>query len=357
MPILNANVNQIGQSGVNPAVIQISTNDTLVEILQPGYLNVLPEKFNVSLTQGDIALVTTKPSQNSTITNSGAFSVTFSAGNWSLNSQTAPGQVILPTIANHIAVYTNTGGTLSQDVNPAINAGSIQAGLSGTAGALISYPATPSTGFLEIQAASNSGNTGTIITNAAIGQATTLTIPDPGASTANFLLNTGTNNILTMQQFVPLTDIFISDPSNWTLTRVAAGNYSYVHTTTVDSPIIGIEITPYLRLAANKGFSLQSIDFIYLVGGGAPVISHTVALYEVSYADNTPVSITSIPLTGVLPISTPRANPYVANIAVTTPGFLITARSKYNVELSLSLSGLGDYSFYGINLNFKQTIA
>jgi hypothetical protein len=62
-------------------------------------------------------------------------------------------------------------------------------GASGTAGVLRVYPTTASTGYLGLTAASSAGNTATIITNADMGQAVTATIPDPGATTANFVLS------------------------------------------------------------------------------------------------------------------------------------------------------------------------
>lgn len=52
---------------------------------------------------------------------------------------------------------------------------------------------TTNTGSLKFIAASNAGNTDTIITNASYGQASTLTIPDLGASSGKFILS---NSIL-----------------------------------------------------------------------------------------------------------------------------------------------------------------
>lgn len=62
------------------------------------------------------------------------------------------------------------------------------AGNSGNAGQFRSYPASASTGYLEILGASNSGNTAVIITNASHGQASTYTIPDSGQAASSFLL-------------------------------------------------------------------------------------------------------------------------------------------------------------------------
>lgn len=188
MPILNVNVNQIGQAGVFPALIFILTNDTLAEVTAAGYLNTVTQKFNTPLSDSDMALVTTATSENAPLQTSW-LSVSFSNGNWSLVDPVGPGNVTLPTIANHIATYINTTGGLSEDPATAISGGNIQAGLSGTAGYVASFPATAATGSLVLTAASSSGNTVTTITNASQAAARTYTIPDGGQAASNFILS------------------------------------------------------------------------------------------------------------------------------------------------------------------------
>jgi hypothetical protein len=96
-------------------------------------------------------------------------------------------------VINRFAVYTDTAGTIGYDAANAVNAGNIQAGISGTAGAFVSVPAAATTGSLAFFASSSSGNFNSTVTNASLGQATNYTIPDPGAGTAKFLLDTGNN--------------------------------------------------------------------------------------------------------------------------------------------------------------------
>lgn len=189
MPILNVNVNQVGQAGVFPAIVYILTNDTLAEVTTAGYLNGIVTHFNIQLSESDIALVTTKTTPNAHSTQVGWFSVVKSGENWSLTAPTAAGGVTLPTITNHIATYTNTLGTLSEDAATAINGGNIQAGLSGTAGYLASFPATAARGSLRLVGANSAGDTVTTITNASQAAARTYTIPDGGQSASNFLLS------------------------------------------------------------------------------------------------------------------------------------------------------------------------
>lgn len=354
MPILNFKVEQVGQAGVFPAIIYILTDDTLAEVTATGYLNGIA-RGNTPLSDADMALVTTKTTPSATSIQVGWLEVSKSGENWSLVPPAAPGSVTLPTIANHIATYTNTLGTLSEDAATAINGGNIQAGLSGTAGYLASFPATAARGSLRLVAANNTGDTVTQIINAAMGQASDLTVPDPAAATANFLLDTGAANILAMQEFVSINEVLSFGTGTWTTTRIAQGNYVKRHTAGDETSIIGIDITPMIRVAASKGFRLDSFDVIYSIATLA-MDAHTLTLDRIAYANNVAVSVTSIPLTGSLATAT-QANPYLSNIAVTTPAFDITADSKYVIEVTANNAATTDYDFYGIMLRFSQTIA
>lgn len=196
MAILNYQLQTIGQSGSLPAIIYINTNNTIAEVTAAGYLNPLVAQGN-ALNEQMIALVGTKTSPNDIDSEVNWYRVDIAAGVYSLVSTSAAGSVTLPTIANHLAIYTNTGGVLSEDAATAINGGNIQAGLSGTAGYLASFPATGSKGSLRLTAVANTGDTLVTISNAAHGQASVYSIQDCGASTANLLLSktTGTQHV------------------------------------------------------------------------------------------------------------------------------------------------------------------
>lgn len=238
MPILNVNVNQIGQAGVFPALIFILTNDTLAEVTAAGYLNTVTQKFNTPLSDSDMALVTTATSENAPLQTSW-LSVSFSNGNWSLVDPVGPGNVTLPTIANHIATYINTTGGLSEDPATAISGGNIQAGLSGTAGHVASFPATAATGSLVLTAASSSGNTVTTITNASQAAARTYTVPDAGTSSSFLLADSGGTQTI--------------NTGNVTLTlgnlTVSAGNI----TATAGSVSAGTTVTAGTGITATTG--------------------------------------------------------------------------------------------------------
>jgi len=188
MPILNVQISQTGLSGVYPRIVYINTNDTQSEVLETGYLNQAVAN-GFSFTNFDIACVSTAPSESSLAVSTGWYNISNVGTNWSLVPTVNPGTVVLPTKIGHIATYSDVNGTLTEDAAAAINGGNIQAGLSGTAGKFRSYPSAAAKGYLEITGVANTGNTATTISNAAMGQQSTISIPDPGASTASFIIS------------------------------------------------------------------------------------------------------------------------------------------------------------------------
>jgi hypothetical protein len=191
MSILQITPLQVGLTDVYPHVIYINTNNTLAQVTTTGYLNSYAALNPGLLHDGDMALIVTRTSASSSDVDSGFLQVNFSSGNWNLIQTNSPGSVVLPTIANHIATYTNTTGGLSEDPTTAISSGNIQAGLSGTAGYVSSFPSTAARGSLRLQGVANTGDTLVTISNAAMGQATVVSIPDPGVATATFVLSHG----------------------------------------------------------------------------------------------------------------------------------------------------------------------
>lgn len=212
MSIQQITTSQTGLVGVYPRVIYIATNDTEAAILASGYLNQAVQNGQ-SIRDGDMALVITKTSASSTDVSSGWFQVNYIAPNWSLAAITSPGNVTLPTIIGHIATYLDVNGGLGEDPATAITGGNLQAGLSGTAGTLTSYPVTAAKGKLRITAANNAGDTTTVITTASFGQATTLTIPDPGVASATFVLSDGSTQQIATGNLQTLTGNMIAGSS------------------------------------------------------------------------------------------------------------------------------------------------
>lgn len=182
--------------GVAPNLRFMVSSDNLATITTAGYLNTTNMDSATPLSNNDVIMALYAYNTQTTAGTFGIFTVSISSSTGiTLVEWTGTSGVILPTIANHIATYTNTTGTLSEDAATAINGGNIQAGLSGTAGTVASFPSTASKGSLVLAAVANTGNTTTTISNAAMGQASVISIPDPGAATANFLLSAGTNTM------------------------------------------------------------------------------------------------------------------------------------------------------------------
>lgn len=178
-----------GLASVNPEVIYVLTSDTYATVTATGYLTQ-QASAGYTFNNQQMALVYTTDKGPDwfkvVITFSGASILNTVV---SLVAIAVPGSVTLPTIANHIIVSTDTIGTLANLTGTAINNGSIQAGLSGTAGTLISFPATGANGSLILAAVNAGGAFNTTISNGTTGQAQVISIPDSGASTANFILS------------------------------------------------------------------------------------------------------------------------------------------------------------------------
>ena len=152
-----------------------------------------------------------------------------------------------------------------------------------------------------------------------------------------------------------MNEILIASVGTWTRTRVAQGNYVLRHTDADDTSVIGIDITPAIRLAAGRGFKLASFDVIYSITTLA-LDAHSVVLDRVGYANNVAVAVTSVPLTVTLATAT-QANPYLTNAVVATPAFDVTANSKYVAELTVNAGLTSAYDFYGLNLHFTKSVA
>lgn len=162
--------------------------DNLTAVTTAGYLNSSSIEAGLPLSNADIVMALYSFNPNTSTGSFGIFTVSIAASNGqiTLTAWGNPGDVVLPTIANYIAHFTNTSGTLSSAPANVINAGNIQAGLSGTAGTLASFPATAANGSLIVSALNAGGAFNTTIRNSTMGQSSVVSIPDPGAATANF---------------------------------------------------------------------------------------------------------------------------------------------------------------------------
>ncbi len=168
-------------------------SDNLVAVTTAGYLNQGAIEAGMPLSNADVIMALYSFNQQTQTGSFAIFTVNIAStnGQITLTAWGNPGDVVLPTTANYIAHFTNTTGTLSSAAANVINPGNIAAGLSGTAGTLASFPATAARGSLIVQATANTGNTNTTLTNAAMGQASTVTIPDPANAAGRLLIGAG----------------------------------------------------------------------------------------------------------------------------------------------------------------------
>lgn len=220
----------VGTTGFFPGIIYIDTDDTLATVTTANYLDKAAQLYGRIFSDSQMALVTTKTSPSATVTSVSWFEVSVTTSgsiqHVSLVPTAGPGSVTLPTIANHIATYTNTTGGLSEDSATAINGGNIQAGLSGTAGYLTSFPSTALKGSLRLVGAASAGDTVTTITNASMAAARTFTVPDGGQSASSFLItdSAGTQTIATGSLALTLGNLTVAAGAiSATLGAVSAG--------------------------------------------------------------------------------------------------------------------------------------
>lgn len=185
MAILNIQISQAGIDGLIPKFVYIQTNDSLATVTTVGYLNQAVQQ-GYQFLPTDLAFVSLNNAPTALL------AVVYSNGNWSLESSSSPGDVVLPTTANNLAWFNNATGQLTSAAGNVSQLGNLSLGASGVAGELIAYPSTTAKGNFIFKAQANTGNTTTTFQNASMGQATVITVPDPGASTATSLLYTGT---------------------------------------------------------------------------------------------------------------------------------------------------------------------
>lgn len=215
---------------------------------------------------------------------------------WTYNSNASAGSVTFSgpaSTANALAVFSDTAGnlkaastttTLGQalSVTGAVTAsgaitstaGNITSGSSGDAGTFISFPATAANGTLIFAAANAGGAFNTTVSNAtSVGQNQVISIPDSGAATAKFLLDTGTGATATITKIsTGATPVPLVDPGSCTITAAAgAANTATVTVQLKDGAGTNIgRIIPFkvysssastgltLASAASTGYSVAS---------------------------------------------------------------------------------------------------
>lgn len=229
MGIVAINLNTTGLIGKNiePRRCTMITTDNLATITTAGYLNNQNRSGIGAILPTDVWEILYSFNEQTQVGIFGIFQVTYSASTgFTLNLWENPGNVLLPVVSGdfanfngtagqikdsgyspsdaaktkvvmagsavqvgYIAHFVDVSGTIDDTAGNVINPGNIQAGLSGTAGTLISYPATASNGSFIWAAVGNAGNfTATLSPVSTLGQASVYTLPDPGNALARALV-------------------------------------------------------------------------------------------------------------------------------------------------------------------------
>ncbi len=247
MPIIQANGHTTGTVGIVPNLIYINTNDTPATVTTAGYLTAAVHEGLISPQNTDLALVgTVTAGVHSTlllqVTITGVspnlvYSLTtpvnsggaIFAGNVQAGSNGVAGRFIsYPATINtghsewfatsnggaFNALYTNAALAqtttfttpdpgvaaasylLTQNAGTqtiatgslALSVGTLTLGSSGHASSLTLFPATAANGTLIISPLNAGGAFNTTLRNSVMGQSSVISIPDPGAATANVVL-------------------------------------------------------------------------------------------------------------------------------------------------------------------------
>lgn len=364
MPILDIQTNNVGAEGFAPVKLTMNTNDSLSTVLTAGYLNKAVFQMGVIVQPGNLMAVTTRDTPDAQ-PQSGVFNVQFLNGNWNLTSMQAPGEIILPTTANHMAMYNDSLGTLTEAAinEPIYTRGGIVSGDNtlGSAGTLrLNNDGTESGAFL-IEPFGNNNGAVLKVSNDGIFADQSVIIPNGEVPSCKFLLDEGPGNIKAMQQFVGLSFIIgeVDVPATtWSIVRNNAGDYSFDRASLPVDPgqsLVGIDITPQIQLAATHGFEIVSYTVFYKVSN-KNLLNFVADLQLVTYADNAAVAVSYPPVTQSLPLDV-QADIYASTVTVNTPEYLNASNSKYMIELGLQVEATGEFKYYGLMLNFNQTIA
>jgi len=186
------------------------------------------------------------------------------------NAQPTLASVNGATVANALAVFSDTAGTLKAQTttstlgfgltaatgNITATAGNLIAGSSGAAGTVTSFPATAANGSLILAAVNSGGAFNTTISNGTMGQSTVYTIGDIGSATGAIPVSTTAARMkwvaaaaaaggAAAQSF---TDTFCTTGSavigNWntqanaaSVLKIVPGNGSFVVTSSADAGV------------------------------------------------------------------------------------------------------------------------
>lgn len=101
---------------------------------------------------------------------------------------------------------------------------------------------------------------------------------------------------------------------------------------------------------AAKGIMITSIDAIYLIAGSALTLNQ-LGITASKFVNNVAVAVTNILAKAANGLQTAiQANPYVTNVPVTTPAFVVTPDTEVLVEWDVTTQAGGSARLYGLVL-------
>jgi hypothetical protein len=255
-----------GEINVGPRLARLLCTDSYETITEAGYLTTSSLDGN-PLSPSDYIFV----SYGANSDTHAILTPTFSNGLITLIPlPISGGDVLLPVVTNHLAVFTNTVGQIGDPSGTAIHGGNLQAGLSGTAGYVASFPSTSAKGSLRVTAVANTGDTVTTISNAAMGQASTITIPDPSSASANFLVAAAplaNGNLVVANGTAGLTSNSGITATNVQLaSNIKAFNYSYAGgSATATVPLTGVTTSSIAVANIATSTNPAVVDFVKIL--------------------------------------------------------------------------------------------
>lgn len=259
---ITTNAAQQPIGGVNPRRVKMVVTDNLATVTTAGYLPVYLQGFTFYPTDiVDMWYGYVSASNPGTL---GQFTLSISNGIITLIPYVSSGNVLLPVVSGNLASFNGTTGQIKDSgvssTNP-IFLGNVQAGASGTAGALTSFPQSASSGSFRIAAVNNSGgNFVTTISNPSLTTGNLLvTIPNPGVASANFLLDEGINVMEPGSGFI-MPKVNGTEAAN----AVTANGVAGTITTSVLTTIPG---SSYPITWTNSFIHSTSVILLTLVGG------------------------------------------------------------------------------------------
>lgn len=145
---------------------------------------------------------------------------------------------------------------------PTVNATDIDAGASGVAGSVDIFPTTASKGKLRFTVTDQTGNTTVTVNAAAMGQATTITIPDPGAAAASYVLTEGAQTINGAKTFGSSPD---APATGYKADGVTLSQMKWVDVTVTAALLDAAGNVPVIAGVAGDQYKIRNV---ILVGGG-----------------------------------------------------------------------------------------